>query len=297
MTTQAAAADTAHADATPSEWQMVITGCGTSHGNPVFGLPDRWSTDPRDQRRRTAAILRRGTESILIDCGPDLLAQLRDPYCTWDGMQYPQYAVTSTLGVLMTHEHADHSHGINDLRLLNRLQKKPVPVHADQEHLDLLMRQFEYCFAGDDTGAWRPGLVGHAFRVGDRLTIDGWPIQTVPLQHGPAGPVTGFRFGDLAYLTDVKTVLTGAWQHLEDLDTLVLGVLREEPHATHLSVSEALEVVQRLRPRRTVFTHLGLEVRYADLAAKLPVGIEPAFDGLTLPVANWQQEDSAACGC
>ena len=279
--------DTAPMKAPDDQWQLVITGCGTSHGNPIIGLPDRWSDDPRDQRRRTAAILQRGEQSILIDCGPDLLAQLRDPYCSWDGLSYPQYAITSTMAVLMTHEHADHSHGINDLRLLNRLQKKTVPIYADHVHADKLLTQFAYCFAGDATGAWRPGLEARPFSVGDQLLIDGWPIQTMPLQHGPAGPVTGFRFGDLAYLTDVKTILPDAWQYLDGLDTLVLGVLREEPHATHMHVAEALEVVQRLRPRRCVFTHLGLEVRYADLASRLPVGVEPAFDGLALPINNW----------
>jgi phosphoribosyl 1,2-cyclic phosphate phosphodiesterase len=236
--------------------------------------------------------LRRGSESILIDCGPDLLAQLRDPYRFWDGIGYPQHAITSTLAVLLTHEHADHTHGINDLRLLNRLQRRPVPLHGDASHLSLLKSQFPYCFQGDDAGAWRPGIEAQPFQVGDRLLIDGWPVQTLPVLHGPAGPVTGFRFGDLAYVTDVKTVLPQAMQHLRDLDTLVLGVLREDPHPTHLSVAEALQLVTALRPRRTVFTHLGHEVRYADLAARLPVGVEPAFDGLALPVAGWHQQES-----
>lgn len=268
-------------------WEIVITGCGTSHGNPPWGLPELWSEDPRDLRRRSGAILRGPTgQCLLIDCGPDLAHQLRDPFRTWDGHRYPRDCITRVDAVLLSHDHADHSHGINDLRHVNRLMAMhTIPVHGHVEHLEIMRRMFPFCFGGGDLAyvGYRPTL--RLVPMTDALVtvIADLPVTAFAMSHGPAGRTTGFRCGDLAYMTDLKHLPTTADAMLQGLDLLVLDMLREQPHETHLCWAEAQEIIERLRPARTVLTHMGHEVRYADWQTRLPAGVSMAVDGLRLP--------------
>jgi len=268
-------------------WEIVITGCGTSHGNPPWGYPELWSDDPKDLRRRSGAVLKgpRG-EVLLIDAGPDLMHQMRDPYRTWQGPGYPERCVARCDGLLLSHVHADHCHGINDLRHFNRLMHgESIPVYAHSDHLEQLMAMFPYCFGGRDEiyHIGSPALSARALVDGVPTGICGADLISFAMSHGPGGRTTGFRIGGMAYLTDLKELPHEQDQLLQGLDLLVLDMLRDDLHPTHLNLVEALEIVARLRPTRTVLTHLGHEVRHGELSARLPSGVEAAYDGWNAP--------------
>jgi phosphoribosyl 1,2-cyclic phosphate phosphodiesterase len=273
----------------PASWELVITGCGTSHGNPPWGVPQLWSEDPRDLRRRSGAMaFGPAGEVLLIDTGPDLMHQLRDPDLSWDGRSYPSRCVARCDAVLMTHEHADHAHGLNDLRHLNRLMDgRQIPVYGHGPHLQSLVAMFPYCFGrGDDIyRSGSPSLFAQVLEDDRALSIAGLDVTPFAMSHGLAGRTTGYRLGDAAYLTDLKDLPRAADRLLAGLDLLVLDMLREQPHETHLCWAEAQAIIARLRPRRTVLTHMGHEVRYAEWADRLPAGVVMAVDGMRLPFA------------
>lgn len=275
-------------------WECVITGCGTSHGNPPWGVPASWSTDPRDRRRRSGAILRGpADEVVLLDIGPDLADQLRDPYRDWDGLSYPARCVTSCDGVLLTHDHADHMHGINELRHLNRLMGgDTIRIFGAAEHLSVLRGSFPYCFPSSGEEAYQlavPHLATVAIDLHQPFRVAGIDVLPLPTSHGPAGPVTAYRIGELAYCTDCKIIPDETLTALHGVDLLVLDMLREKEHPTHMNFDEAMAVVETLKPRQTVLVHTGHEVRYAEWQHRLP-------DGVVLAVDGWSQTFDADAG-
>ena len=268
-------------------WTVVITGCGTSHGNPPYGRPDLWSEDPRDRRRRSGAQLHAPDgRRVLIDAGPDLLDQLRDPFADWDRRSYPARSTDRCDALLLTHDHADHSHGLNDLRHVNRLMRRggtpaAITVLGWGPHLAALRAMFPYCFGdgGEFYELSAPTLVTQPMEDHRTIQVAGLAVTPFAMSHGVAGRTTGFRIGSMAYLTDLKELPAAADVHLCDLDLLVLDMLREEPHETHLCWAEAEAIIARLAPRRTVLTHMGHEVRWAAWQQRLPPGVEMAVDG------------------
>lgn len=251
--------------------KLTFLGTGTSQGVPVIGCDCQvcLSSDPRDKRLRTAAMVQRGDSNLLIDAGPDLRAQML------------RTGIRHLDGVLLTHEHMDHLGGIDDLRAFNYRQQKAMAIHANEATLQAVRRTFHYAFATERyPGAPELQLVP----VNGPFEVAGVAIEPFEVLHGRL-PVLGFRIGGLAYITDAKKVPDQVVERLRGVDTLVLNALRKAPHPTHLNLDEAIEVVRRIGPRVAWFTHIShLLGKHAEVERALPNGIGLAHDGLTVEV-------------
>jgi phosphoribosyl 1,2-cyclic phosphate phosphodiesterase len=253
--------------------QVTFLGSGTSHGVPMIGCTCDvcQSLDPRDRRMRPSVYLEvDGGPSVLIDTSTDLRQQAL------------AYGVEKVDAILVTHSHADHIMGMDEVRRFNVLNHGAIPMHASASTAKELKRIFQYVFEPpSQTGGGIPQIDLHEvdgpFRVG-ALTV-----QPVPLLHGTL-PILGFRFGKFAYLTDASTIPDEAWPMLEGLDVLVLNALRHRPHPTHFSLSGAAAVVERLRPTRAFFTHVCHDLPHEVTNRSLPDGMALAFDGLRFAV-------------
>jgi phosphoribosyl 1,2-cyclic phosphate phosphodiesterase len=257
--------------------RLTFLGTGTSFGVPQIGCDCAVcrSSDPRDKRTRSGAVLESDGATILIDTPPELRLQLISA------------GLSRIDAVVYTHEHADHINGIDDLRVFSVRQGKPLPLYGPEETLDRLRSSFNYIF--DDSvrpyeGTSKPRLTLHRTEPGRTIRIAGVEVLPLAFQHGHLR-VFGYRFGRLAYLTDIKEIPVGARERLSGLDVLVLNALWWRPHPTHLSIGEAVQAAQGLGARRTYLTHLTHETGHAELEAQLPSGILPAYDGLTVEVA------------
>lgn len=253
--------------------ELLILGSGTSVGVPTIGCDCTVcrSTNPRNQRRRSsAAIFSETGQTLLIDTGPDLRSQALDN------------DLRRVDAVLYTHTHADHLHGIDELRMYNYLQRASLPIYALGEHLATIKQRFGYIFEeGGQLGGGKPRLIPHELSPLSPLTLCGLRVTPLLLEHGHL-PGLGFRLNDLAYLTDVSRVPESSLAALQGLKVLVLGVLRYRAHSTHFCLGEALELISRLSPERTLLTHMNHEFDDDILRRELPAGIEPAYDGLRL---------------
>jgi phosphoribosyl 1,2-cyclic phosphate phosphodiesterase len=255
--------------------RLTFLGTGTSFGVPQIGCSCAVcrSADPRDRRSRSAALVEAGGAAILIDTPPELRLQLIAA------------GVSRVDAVLFTHEHADHISGIDDLRIFSVRQRRALPAYGPRETLDRLRGSFSYIF--DDQRAYegtsKPDLDLRAIEAGRPVEVAGVEVLPLAFRHGHLR-VYGYRIGSLAYITDAKAVDDAERRRLEGLDALVLNALWWRPHPTHLSIAEAIETAQALGARRTFLTHLTHETGHAELAAQLPAGIVPAYDGLTVEV-------------
>ncbi|MCP9235640.1 MBL fold metallo-hydrolase [Lewinella sp. JB7] len=246
-----------------------LLGTATSQGVPVIGCRcvACTSTDPRDQRLRTAAMLCVGDARLAIDAGPDFRAQMLA-------------TGTDRLdGILLTHEHNDHTAGIDDVRPFCFMQRIDMPVYCLPRVATELRERFAYAFT-DYPGV--PKLDVREMTFGDQLRVDGLSVELLRVDHGKL-PIFGFRAGDLAYLTDVKRLPEATLDRLQNLGTLVISCLNYHGTHSHLSVDEALDYIARIAPRRAVLFHLSHRLGpHADFAARLPDGVELGFDGMKL---------------
>lgn len=257
--------------------QLTFLGTGTSFGVPQIGCDCEVcrSSDSHDRRTRSAALVRANGATILIDTPPELRLQLIAG------------GVRDIDAVVYTHEHADHVNGIDDLRMFSVRGGTPLPLYGPAETLDRLREGFRYIFDESVTpfrGTSKPSLELRPLDAGVPVTIAGIPVLPLAFAHGHLR-VFGYRFGRLAYLTDVKSVPDAERDRLRGLDVLALNALWWRPHPTHLSIPEAIETAQSLGAARTYLTHLTHETGHAALAAELPAGIAPAYDGLTVEVS------------
>jgi phosphoribosyl 1,2-cyclic phosphate phosphodiesterase len=262
-----------------------ILGCGSSGGVPRVG--SGWGAcdpnEPRNRRRRCSILVERQDgegegrrTSVLIDTSPDLREQLLDA------------DMRRLDGVLFTHAHADHTHGIDDLRPLVIQMRARIPVYADARTRDLLGIRFGYCFETPEGSAYPPILDIHDLPEEGRVTVRGpggaIEAESLPVDHGNE-PALGFRFGDAVYMPDVSFIPDRTLARLRGLDLLIIDALRDTPHPTHFAVSDALALIAQVKPARAVLTNLHTDLDYGALAARLPAGTVPAYDGmvLTLP--------------
>lgn len=229
------------------------------------------STDPRDKRSRPSIFITLADgASILVDTSPDLRAQAL------------AHGIRRLDAILYTHSHADHMMGLDEVRRFNFLQRTAIPCYGDARTLRDLRRMFAYSFDEvTPTGGGIPKIV--LFPLAGEFSVDGATFTPVPLLHG-SRQILGYRLGAFAYLTDCSTIPETSWPLLAGVKTLVIDALRDRPHPTHFSLTESLGVVKRLAPERAYFTHMSHELPHAATCARLPAGVELAYDGLELEI-------------
>jgi phosphoribosyl 1,2-cyclic phosphate phosphodiesterase len=254
--------------------RVTFLGTGTSHGVPMIGCACAVcrSSDPKDARLRSSIYVEvPGHARILVDTSPDLRQQAL------------RHQISRLDAILFTHAHADHVLGLDELRRFNAVKGAPIPCYAATETWPPIRQMFHYVFdAATQRGGGIPEI--DARDISGPLTIGGVRVVPVPVWHGRL-PVLGFRFGSFAYLTDCNRIADGSWALLEGVETLVVDALRERSHPTHFTVDEALAVVSRVAPGRAYLTHIAHELGHAATNARLPAGVELAYDGLVLDVA------------
>jgi phosphoribosyl 1,2-cyclic phosphate phosphodiesterase len=248
--------------------KITILGSGTSTGIPMVGCrcPVCTSTDPRDKRTRASILVSCNGRNILVDTSTDLRKQaIREGIGAIDA-------------VLYTHSHADHIHGIDDLRGFHFIHKRVIPCYGSAETMAVIAANFAYIFTGLAAAGYAPLMEPHA--IAGPIDLFGLPVVPIPLVHGHT-TATGYRFANAAYLTDCSDIPASSLALLDGLDLLIIDALRHTPHTNHFNFDQALEVTERLGPKRTIFTHLTHEVSHRD-GEKLPAGVELAYDGMTI---------------
>lgn len=256
--------------------KLTFLGTGTSQGIPIIGSdhPVCLSEDPRDTRLRVSVLVQWQDYNYVIDCGPDFRQQmLRSPLSR---KRLPLH------GILLTHEHADHVAGLDDIRPFV-FRQGDMPIYAHKRVIANLEERFAYIFETENKYPGAPRVETYEVVAGQNVPLKE-PLEVVPIQayHGEL-PVFGYRFGTLAYLTDVKTIDDAEIEKLQGLDILVINALRYEAHKTHLNVEEALELVDKIKPKTTYFTHISHHLGFhAEVEEQLPDNVHLAYDGLTL---------------
>jgi phosphoribosyl 1,2-cyclic phosphate phosphodiesterase len=263
--------------------KFTILGCGSSGGvpRPALGWGACDPKNPKNHRRRTSLLVERrngpGVTRVLVDTSPDLRAQLLDAKADWLN------------GVLYTHEHADHTHGIDDLRGFFLRQRAPINVYLDEPTSKVLRARFGYCFEAPPGSEYPPIVAEHRLVPGRPVAIggEGGPVTALPIlqEHGDIASL-GFRFGTLAYSCDLAGLPPESIEALSGLEVWIVDSLRYRPHPSHFSVADALAWIARLKPGRAILTNLHSDLDYAELRGKLPANVEPAYDGLTIEVAD-----------
>lgn len=265
--------------------RITILGAGSSAGTPAVG--EDWGRcnpgNPRNRRTRPALLLEHGSTRLLIDTPPDLRQQLLAA------------GVSALSGVLYTHAHADHLHGLDDLRGVNRAMRAALPVFSDQETLNQIHQRFGYALAplsNNTQTFYRPALTPTVIEEDRAFAVGDIEITAFGQDHGFSRSL-GFRLGSVAYSTDLVALPDAAFSLLRGVRLWIIGTLTERPHPAHCHVDKALQWLDRVAPDQAILTHLGNELDYEALAARLPRAVRPAFDGLVRDDANGFAADSA----
>lgn len=250
-----------------------LLGTGTSFGIPVVGCECRvcTSSDPRNRRTRHGLLVEEDGRRLLVDTPPELRLQLVEA------------GVAHLDGVYVTHPHADHVHGIDDLRIFTLRSERPLQVHIAEEYVEEMRDRFGYIWSGSAApGSTVPDLELVPFRDRDPVRAGGFEVVPVGCPHGRYTSY-GFRLGELALLVDAKEVPDDAVDLLRGVEVLIVNAIWfGNPHPTHFNVEEALEVAERLEAGRTYLTHLTHRLEHEELSGRLPPGVEPAYDGLEI---------------
>lgn len=253
--------------------EIILLGTGTSQGIPVIGCSCLTcsSEDPYDKRLRTAAFIQAGDTGLAVDLGPDFRKQMLDNN------------LSNVHAVLLTHEHNDHISGLDDIRPINFLYKREIPIYGSSRSLLEIRRRFIYAFDPEYHYPGKPRVTSVIIND-DPFYIDDIRVQPIPVDHGEMA-VYGFRIGNLAYITDAKTIPATSKELLRNLDVLILNALRFEPHETHLNIEEAIAIVDELKPNKCFLTHISHDIgKHGDIDKILPQGIRLGYDGLRIKV-------------
>ena len=263
--------------------KVTVLGCGSSPGVPRIG--NDWGacdpTEPRNRRLRCSILIERikngGVTRVLVDTGPDIRAQMLAA------------GVNSLDAVVYTHSHADHTHGIDDLRAFWQNSRRLVDIYADAATTERLKQAFGYCFETVPGGSYPPILKHHPIAAGRPLTIDGagGAMTITPFRqiHGEIDTL-GLHVGGLAYSCDVSDLPEASLPALAGLDVWIVDALRYKPHPSHFSLSETLQWIDRVRPHRAILTHMHTDLDYATLTREMPQGVEPAYDGMQIELST-----------
>jgi len=260
-------------------FRVTILGCGPSGGVPRIGV--MWGAcdagNPKNRRRRCSVLVERLGQgrhtTVLVDSSPDMREQLLSVRA--DALD----------GVLYTHDHADHTHGIDDLRVVSYAMKRRLDVWADKPTLHSLEERFRYCFHAMPGSSYAPILKAHTITPSEAIRIDGpgGIVEAIPVpqEHGDMGSL-GFRFGGLAYSPDISGLPDASVPLLQGLDVWIVDALRFSTHPSHFSVKQALAWIERLQPKRAILTHMTTDLDYEALKRELPDGVEPAYDNMVI---------------
>jgi phosphoribosyl 1,2-cyclic phosphate phosphodiesterase len=255
--------------------RVTILGCGGSDGVPMLGGPDGrgdWGlcdpANPKNRRTRASIHIAAGDVGLLIDTAPDLRAQLL------------ANGIGSVTHVAYTHDHADHTHGINELRRLARFGRRRIPVHADADTLQRMRRHFGYAFEQPPGSPYPPILEAH--EIGGPFRVGALAVTPFPQAHGFGQTTLGFRIGYLAYSTEVIGFSADAFSVLEGIRVWIVDCAGDQPHVTHSHFAQTLSWIERLRPERAILTHMGAGLDYETTRRRCPPGVEPGYDGLVV---------------
>lgn len=253
--------------------KLTVLGCGASGGVPVLGGPNGsgdWGQcdpkEPRNQRMRASVLVQDGPSTLLVDTSPDLRAQ-----CL-------RFGVGRLDAVLYTHDHADHTHGIDELRRFHYINRTSIPIYGSAATLASVRQRFLYAFEPEDPG-YRPFAAAH--EITGPFTVGGIAVTPFPQYHGSVTSL-GFRFGPIAYSTDFVGLPPESFDVLRGVKIWIVDSLKRDPHPTHANLSTALALLDKVRPEKGVLTHMTGGLDYRTLAAEVPAWIEPAYDGMVL---------------
>ena len=253
--------------------EVTILGCGSSGGVPLIG--NIWGpcdpNDSRNTRRRVSILVKKNKKTLLVDTSPDLRMQMLDA------------KVKDVDAVLYTHSHADHVHGIDDLRAFcwQRKDNKPLPIYSDQYTIDQITNRFDYAFE-NKYGPAVPSLAANTISIGNN-TIQGVNVEAIKQIHGK-GFSLGYRFDNVAYSTDVNNLPNESMEQLKNLDLWIVDCVRYEPHYSHSHFDQTISWIKQLKPKRAILTHMGHWLDYNDLKNKCPDNVEPGIDGMVIKI-------------
>jgi len=258
---------------------LTILGCGSSAGvpRPALGWGACDPKNPKNRRRRCSLLAERtsdrGVTRVLIDTSPDLREQLIDA------------EVDHLNAVFLTHEHADQTHGIDDLRSVVMHQRRRIPVYLNRSTAEHILLRFSYCFVSPPGSEYPPILDSHGIEASENRVVEGKggpvTLSAFIMQHGNI-PALGYRIGDAVYTPDVNDIPRESWRFLENLDLWIIDGLRYAAHPSHFSVNDALSWIDRFKPRRAVITNMHSDLDYEVLRLSLPSNVVPAYDGMRL---------------
>lgn len=254
--------------------KATILGCGSAGGVP--SISRGWGAcdpaEPRNRRRRPSILVEHAGTRVLVDSSPDCRQQLLDA------------GIRQLDAVLYTHDHADHVHGIDDLREVNRAMGKPLPIFAAGDVLETIRQRFPYVLGevGEGQSIFKPMLLPHL--IDGPFTVGALDVVPFDQDHG-YGRTTGYRFGKLAYSTDVVELPETSFAALAGIEVWIVGCLTYEPHPTHAHLAKVLEWIDRIGPRRAILTHMAPGLDFATLSARLPAHVEAGWDGLVIDIA------------